>query len=388
MRGILRSRTTFAAGALVTAFAVAVTALALNANGARPQTGPLVVRRSAEKPQTPFVRADGVYDAKGGRAQLGAPVSGAMMGPLAPVAAGSPAGDLVYNTWQETRSVDGSRSFSAQDVQNGDALGVPSLRVHDSAGHDFVFARGAYSAAWRADGAIAFVEGVDPTFRAGKTYDGQVVVRNGVHGRDVTWTTEPAHYVVYGWAGNKLLFHRVGLGERLELFVADGPRKIRPLADGSAIAVSPDGSRVAVVGQDGTNVRVLDVASGRELAWLDVTTTDQPLRWVAYSGSWIGDHIVAPSSTGLAVFHAGAGTLTLEQALSLDQASFPAGVQEPRFTDSDGNAITAVADVPPRNAADGVSILLDCDRITRICQRGPTAPAKEWLRPVDQEGGR
>lgn len=389
MRRIGRIRIVLAVCALAAASVVAVTLLVLGASGAQPRTGPLVVHKSAKPPQTRFVRADVLFDPKGGRSQLGAAVSGAMMGPLAPVAVASPDGSMVaYNTWREARTVDNSRSFSSQNIRDGDALGVPSVRVRDGAGRDFLLARGAYSAAWRRDGAIAYVTATDPEFRAGRAYEGEVVVRSGLHGRDVTWTTNPAHYMVDAWAGDRLLFYRVGLGEKLALFVADGPGKVRPLADGSAIAVSPDGTRVAVVGQDGTNVRVLDVASGRELAWLDVTTTDPPLRWVAYSGSWVGDHIVAPASSGLAVFHSGGASLTLEQVLSLDQAEFPAGVQEPRFADADGNDIAAVADVPPAKGTDGVSVLLDCNRITRACERGPTAPAKEWLRPVDEEGGR
>jgi hypothetical protein len=360
---------------------------ALGARGAHPRNGPLVVTRGAAPPER-FVRGDGLFDGKGGRAPLAAAVSGAMMGPLSPVAVAGPDGTVAYNSWTAERAIDGSRSFSAQGIRDGEVLGVPSLRARDGAGHDVLLARGAYSAAWRSDGAIAFVSGVEPAFRAGQPYNGRVVVRDGLHGRDVVWGNEPAHYVVYRWAGQRLLFYRVGLGEKLELLVADAPGRVRPLADGSAIAVSPDGARVAVVGQDGTNVRVLDITSGRELAWLDVTTADPPLRWIAYSGSWVGQHIVAPSSSGLAVLHVGDDLLSLEQSLSLDQAQFPIGVQEPRFTDADGNEIAAVADAPPAAGDQGTSSLLQCDRIARTCDRGPSAPATDWLRPVDEEGGR
>lgn len=378
-------RTFLAAGGLAAAAGIVIATFALGANGAQPRNGPLVVRSGAAPPRA-FVRADGLF-AHGSRVQLGAAVSGAMMGPLAPVAAASADGSIAYSTWSTVRPVDSARSFSEQGIQTGDALGVPSLRVRDAAGHDFLFARGAYSAAWRSDGAIAYVAGVDPAFRAGEPYQGQVVVRGDVHGRDVAWTSEPAHYVVYAWAGQRLLFYRVGLGEKLELLVADSPGKVRPLADGSGVAVSPDGTRVAVVGPDGTNVRVLDIASGRELAWLDVTTAGPGLRWIGYSGSWVGSHVVAPSSSGLAVLRVGSDSLSLEQALSLDRSQFPIGVQQPRFTDSDGNAIEAVADVPPTTGIDAVSFLLECDRIERTCERGPSAPATDWLRPVDDEGG-
>ena len=379
------TRILIAVGALCVLGAAAAL-FALGARGAHPRNGPLVVTRGGAPPSR-FVRGDGLFDGKGGRAPLAAAVSGAMMGPLSPVAVAAPDGTVAYNSWSAERAVDASQSFSAQGIRDGDVLGVPLLRVR-SAGHDVLLARGAYSAAWRSDGAIAFVSGVEAAFRAGRAYNGQLVVRDGLHGRDVVWTNEPAHYVAYRWAGQRLLFYHVDLGEKLELLVADAPGKVRPLADGSAIAVSPDGARVAVVGRDGTNVRVLDIASGRELAWLDVTTASPPLRWIAYSGSWVGEHIVAPSSSGLAVLHAGDGSLSLEQSLSLDQAQFPTGVQEPRFTDAGGNEIAAVADMPPAAGDHGTSSLLQCDRIARTCNRGPSAPAKDWLRPVDEEGGR
>lgn len=389
-------------GALTTAGALAIAAgvagtLAVfgvfGAHGAVPRTGPLSVHPGLEQPQGAFVRGDGLFSEKGVRSKLGARVSGAMIGPLSPVAVRSSDAKLVaYNTWQELRTVDSDQSFSRQGIAEGDALGTPSLRVHDDAGKDFQLARGAYSAAWRQDGAIAFVKGIDPNFRAGRTYTGHVVVRRDIHGPDVTWTSEPAHYVVYSWAGDRLLFYRIGVGEKTALLVADRPGEVRPLAEGTAIAISPDATRVAVLSQDATNVRVLDVATGSEQSWLDVTTATPPLAWVAYSGSWVGEHIVAPASAGLAVFHAGSRSLELEQVLSLDRTQFPVGVQEPRFVDEAGNEIAASADIPPAKGGGGVSFLLQCDRIARSCQRGEPAPAKDWLRPVDEsdatdEGG-
>jgi hypothetical protein len=373
--------------------AAAVGVGVFGAHGAVPRTGPLSVRAGLKKPPGAVVRGSTMVDAKGQRSELGASVSGAMMGPLSPVAVSWGDGPLVaYNTWQELKPVDPDQSFSAQGIAAADPLGVPSLRIHDGQGNDFVLARGAYSAAWRHDGAIAFVEGVDPVFRAGRTYTGRVVVRGGVHGRDVAWASDPAHYVVYAWAGERLLFYRIGLGEKTELLVADAPGQIRTLAEGSAIAVSPDAERVAVLSEDATSVRILDVATGREQSWIDVTTATPPLRWVAYSGSWVGDQIVAPASAGLAVFHVGPDELTLQQVPSLDHGEFPAGVQEPRFVDEAGNEIAASADVPPANGnSGGVSFLLQCDRAARTCERSEPAPAKDWLRTVDDsatsEGG-
>jgi hypothetical protein len=382
------------AGLSLVAVALAVFG-AFGATGATPRTGPLIVRAGLEDPPGRFVQGSGLYNGKGGgRAELGAAVSGAMMGSLSPVAVSAPDGRYVaYNTWRELRAVDNERSFSRQGIEDGDALGTPSLRVHDDAGRDTLLARGAYSVAWRADGALAYVRGADPDFRAGRVYTGQVVVQRGIHGPAVAWTPEPARYVVYAWAGDRLLFYRLGEGERLELLVADGPGRIRPFADGSAVALSPDGTRVVVLSQDAKSLRVLDVATGREQAWLDVTTTTPALDWVAYSGSWIGDHVVASASPGLAIFRVGPRFLELEQALSLDQARFPVGVQEPRFADDAGNEIVATADVPPKADNPGVSFFLRCDRVDRTCESGGAAPAKEWLRRVDNpsrpsKGGR
>ena len=393
MKRIFGAGTAAVGAAILAAGVAAVVGFGVfGAHGAVPRTGPLSIHAGLKKPPGAVVRGSTLVDENGARSQLGASVSGSMMGPLSPVAVRSSDGKLIaYNTWQELRAVDADWSFSAQGIEEGSALGVPSLRIHDGQGKDFVLARGAYSAAWRHDGAIAFVQGVDPVFRASPTYAGQVVVRMSVHGRDVSWADAPAHYVVYAWAGDRLLFYRIGLGEKTELLVADAPGKIRSLAEGTAIAVSPDAERVAVLSEDATSVRVVDIATGREQSWLDVTTATPSLRWIAYSGSWVGDHVVAPANAGLAVFQVGPDSLTLEQVLSLDQAQFPAGVQEPRFVDDAGNEIAASADVPPAKGSGGVSFLLECDRVARTCERTDPAPAKDWLRQVDdtaaEEGG-
>lgn len=354
--------------------------LALRAD-ARPQSGPLRIRAGMAKPPGRFVRGRGLYDAKGGRATLAAAVSGALMGPLAPVAVDGPDGAVAYSTWDAARAVDPRLSFSKQGIGDGDVLGTPSLRVRDGRGHDALVARGAYSAAWRSDGALADFEAADPRFRASRPYVGDVVVRPGLHGRAVKWSAEPGRYVVYAWAGRRLLFYRVGEGEALDLLVADSPGDVRPLAPGSAIALSPDGQRVAVASPDSTNVRVLDVASGRELAWIDVTTATPALRWVGYSGSWAGDELVAPASAGLAVFHVGETSIELAQVLSVDQAQFPAGVQEPQFVGG-SNEVVATADVPPQGGLGGSSFFLDCDRVARTCDRSAPANATDWPRLV------
>src|SRR5207247_9168552 len=119
-------------------------------------------------------RRDRLFAGRGVRRQLGACVSAAMIAPPSPVAVRPRDGrHVAYNTWQQLRTVDNDQSFSQQAIADGTALGTPSLRVHDDTGKDFLLARGAYSAAWRHDGAIAFVKGSDPDFRAGRSYSGQ-----------------------------------------------------------------------------------------------------------------------------------------------------------------------------------------------------------------------
>jgi hypothetical protein len=383
MRRVFGKRAAAVAGAVGAAAALTMFGV-FGASGAAPRTGPLFVE--AKRTQAPgrFVRGNGLYDASGRRTQLGAAVSGALMGPLTPVAVASADGERVaYSAWRELRPVDAELSFSAQGIEAGDPLATPSLRVHDDSGADMMVARGAYSAAWRADGALAYVKGVDQSFRAARPYLGRIVVQRDGRGPAVEWAADPARYVAYAWAANRLLFYRIGAGESLELLVADRPGDVRPFADGSAVAVSPDGSRVMVVSPDATSVRILDVASGREQAWLDVTTASPTLRWIGYSGSWAGNHVVAPASSGLAVFRVGPKSIELEQVLSLNEADFPAGVQEPKFGDAAGNEIVATADVPPRDGTGGVSFFLDCDRVTRSCSETEPAPAREWPRLLD-----
>jgi hypothetical protein len=137
-----------------------------------------------------------------------------------------------------------------------------------------------------------------------------------------------------------------------------------------------------MIARDQRHVRVLRIADGSETAVLDLSQTNPPLEWVAYSGAWSGDHVVAPVSAGLAVFDVTADGIALEQVLSLDRDAYPAGVQEPRFADAEGNEILATVDLPPRGAEPAQTFFLDCDRLARTCERGDVAPAPEWLRRV------
>ncbi|HZC30943.1 MAG TPA: hypothetical protein VE261_05450, partial [Gaiellaceae bacterium] len=94
-----------AAATAATALAAAgVLAVALAASGAHTRTGPLVVAAGSARPPVPFVRGDGLYDDEGRRVPLAASVSGALMGPLSPVAVPSPDGTAVaYSSWPRLR---------------------------------------------------------------------------------------------------------------------------------------------------------------------------------------------------------------------------------------------------------------------------------------------
>src|SRR5207237_3602019 len=133
-------------------------------------------------------------------------------------------------------------------------------------------------------------------------YLSEVVVRSSPRAAGVVWSAVPAHYVVYGWAGGHLIVYRVGEDEEIDTLALDGPGRARLLAAGSVVAVSPDGGRVFVLGPDNRHVRVLRVGDGGEVASLDPADADPSIQWVAYSGSWVGDHVVAPAIAGLVVF--------------------------------------------------------------------------------------
>ena len=358
---------------------------ALSASGGRPATGPLRVARTAAQPRGAYVRANGVFGlGSRARGELGAPISGALMGPLSPVAVRSPDGRyLAYNSWFEPRPLDNEQSLSKQGIRPGDVLGTPSLRLYDSrTGADSMLEHGAYSLAWRDDGTIAFVQGVSPSLTAGGQYLGQVFVRQALHGPATQWTTQAARYVVYGWAGTSLVVYRIGTAEQLELLALDGPGRVRSLGLGSVVALSPDGAQAFVVARDQRHVRVVRIGDGSETANLDLSQTNPPLEWAAYSGAWSRDRVVAPVSAGLAVFDVTADAIALDQVLTLDRDDYPAGVQEPRFADAQENEIVATVDLPPRGTEPAQTFFLDCDRVARTCERGAAAPAREWLRRV------
>lgn len=318
--------------------------------------------------------------------ELASPAFSPLTGSLTPVAVPSADNRLVaYGAWKTLRDQNRARSWGDQGIRSGDALGIPSIRVRNAdTGAETTLSDGAYSIAWRRDGALAFVRALHAEFEAGKAYRGDLVVKPSLDEPGTAWTNEPARYVAAAWAGQTLLAYRIGEGEQLDLLALDGPGRLRELAPGGTlVAVSPDGTRAFVeYTSSEPRVRVLDVSAGTELASLDLSryadaVTGEPL-FLSYSGDWVEDRVVARGADGLVLFSVRGDTIALEQLLALDRRTFPHGAAEPRFADTVGNRVVAYADVTSGGAA--ATVLLDCELTAARCARGRAVPAEQWQR--------
>jgi hypothetical protein len=307
-----------------------------------------------------------------------------LAGWLTPVAVPSPDGRYVaYNAWRKLREDDPALSWQDQGISPGDALARPSIRLLDLAtGRETKYVDGGFSLAWREDGAIAFLVGANPNYRAGIRYVGDVFVRASVGAPATRWTATPDRYVVAGWAGRTLLVYRVRAGEALDVLAFDGPRKRRVLAsDAGLVAISPDGSKALVEHGPETgapSVELLAVGTGAKLASLDLTTVDPSVGVVGYAGDWQGDLVAAPSASGLALFRVTGNRLELAGAM---RAAAGQGVAEPRFVGSDR--------VTGWTSSSSGGAFVDCERTSGRCARAvpiPTARGVDgfpaWRRPV------
>ena len=315
---------------------------------------------------------------------LAAPPVTPLAGWLTPVAIPSPDGRYVaYNSWRELREDDPALSWEDQGIAPGDPLARPSIRLHDlETESDSVFAAGAFSLAWRGDGAIAYFKGSGRDYRAGVRFVGDVFVRKSVHSPAQRWTRKSDRYVVAGWAGPILLVYRMRPGEALDLLAFDGPGKRRLLAsEAGLVAISPDGTGVLVEHGPETGpprLELLAAANGMKLASLDLTTIDPSVGVVGYSGDWQGSFVAAPSATGAAVFHVAGGRIELARAM---RAPSGQGVAEPRFV--------GPSRVTGWTSSESGGAFVDCDRVSRRCARTVPLPAARgaqgfpaWRRPV------
>jgi hypothetical protein len=337
-----------------------VLALAVTACGAEHATNH---QPAAARPRGVYAVGANVFGLGAGTVKLAAPPVAPLAGWLTPAAVPSPDGRyLAYNAWRELREDDPALSWSDQRIEPGDPLATPSIHLYDATtGTDELLENGAFSVAWGADGALAYFKGTERDYRAGAPYVGDVFVRSAPGAKAVKWSSEEGRYIVVGWAGRSLVGYQEREGEALDVIAFDGPGEMRVLApDAGLVALSPDGRRAFVEqgpAQGRPNVRVLDVASSKVVARLDLTRMDPAVGAVGYAGDWRGDRVVASSASGLAVFRLRPGTIALEQTIRVRGA----GLSEPRFADASRDHVTAWA------SAESGGLLFDCDRATGRC---------------------
>lgn len=313
---------------------------------------------------------------------------GYLMGWLSSTAVPSPTdARLLYNAWTEFVTVDRLQSLGAQGIKRGDAVGEPSLRVRDlETGTDAVFEDGAFSVAWRRDGAVAYFKGSQPTFHLGERFVGQILVRDSLESAPTAWTTAADRYIVIAWAEGRLLAYREHLGEQLELVVLDGPGQMRTIAPRAhLVALSPDGQRMLVNSEAKAALLVVETTTGREIGRLDFAR-DPRMRALSYGGSWSGSTVVAATATGLAVVDVSpAGAISVRKTLDVDPTLYPNGVAEPQFSDAAGKEVVAWASTPIRTRTGPAPKGLKATRVTDYgaldvwcnldsgsCRRGPT----------------
>jgi hypothetical protein len=331
---------------------------------------------------------------RGGSGRLGGrdEVLAALTGSLVPVAVEASDGSLVaYSAWHQIARV--KPDEPGQGIAAGQPVGIPSVRLFAPAtGEDRLLERGAHSPALALDGRLAFVRAMTDAVRAGEPYEGHIVVGRpfGGGGAFERWTTAPARYFPYAWAGDVLLVYRAVPGsEATDLYAFEGPARSRLLAAGAfVVALSPDAERALVtVGRRMVQiVRIADAAIEASLA-LDgdgVASSDSPStpHYLMYSGSWRGDRVIASSDRGLVVLDVRDG-LRVESILATPD--FPHGITEPSFVDD--TRVVGWADLAggARPVGEGAEpawdhALVSCDLVAGSCTAGASHPARSWAR--------
>jgi hypothetical protein len=318
----------------------------------------------------------------GGGDEIIAPLTGS----LTPVAAASADRSfVVYSSWRQLARI--QPDATGQGLETGQPVGVPSIRLFDlRRGKDTLLANGAASPAVSTSRAIAFLAGDSMTVRQNVDYVGRIVVADSPTSKPRVWTSMPARYLPYAWAGRFLLVHRgVQDSEGADLYAYAAPDEGRLLApDAYAIAVSPDGTKVLAAAGVRTLevIRVADAAIEDTLS-LDTASGPAP-QALMYGGSWRGDRVVANSDHGLVVLNTRGG-LHVESVFATP--GFPHGIAEPFFTDD--TSVEGWADVgKPRGTPGGTgepaydNALVDCDLVTQSCVVDQANPARKWTRWV------
>jgi hypothetical protein len=263
-------------------------------------------------------------------------------------------------------------------------------------GREVVLEPGSQSVAWRSDGALAYVIGDPPAYRANLPFLSNVVVRSAIDAAPAQWSTGPARYRVLGWAGRTLLVAVGQVGASPDLVAIDAPGRARTLSEASLLlGISPDGTRALVTETPAEtahpHVRLLRIADGAEVAAIPVAdardpVSGDPTAWISAPGSWLDDRVVVGSETGLVIFRV-EDSISVDQVLHIDSATRQDGALfEPHFVDRDARTIVAWSGVPgtqPRVRA----MQLRCDRIALACTRSAAVAPGEIPRPVDDLSG-
>jgi hypothetical protein len=368
----------------------------VTAGGTSARSGALTVGRGAVAPPGRFIQGDELADAHG-RRKLAEAALAPLVGGGGPIGAPSPDGRLLaYNTWRWTKPIDWQRSLGQQGIETNDVLGMPRLRLLDlETGKERALEQGSFSISWRADGALAYVRGAPPPYRANTPYLRNVIVRPSADGPGEVWTREPERYVVDAWAGKTLIAERGVPGGTPDILGLDGPGSQRTIAAGAAfLGVSPDGNEILVATSLADTVEpaisIVDVASGRATASVKLSSAIDPVSGAAIElvsgpADWRGDRAVVSASSGLLVLRATSDRVDIEQVLHLDSAAQPNGVlYEPRFADDSTRTIVAWSDVPGTET-NSQSVQFVCDRFALRCTRGAAVPSAEAPRPVYDE---
>ena len=365
-----------------------------------PPSGPLQVSQGAPAAPGVYVSGDQLSSPAGTNPDLAAqaqrlatPASSPLVGGEGPVASASRDGHLVaYSTWAWTRDVDWTKTFAEQGIANGDALGTPTLRLHDtSAKTDTALEAGTFGGTWRSDGAIAYLRGDPAEYRADTTYLANVVVRASATAAPVLWTDEADRYRVFGWAGSRLVVIRGLEGGPPDVEVLDGPGRVRMLAAGAGmLGLSSDGSQallsVGAPGDGHVMLSLRNVADSTETASLAVAAlsdpvTGQPIAWVAGPASWLGDRVLLGTNSGLVVLRVTSSSIAIEQVLHVDMDHQTTGsIYEPRFVEDTGKTIVWWADLPGDGPAQAAQVV--CDRLALTCTRAAAVAAARAPRPV------
>jgi hypothetical protein len=314
--------------------------------------------------------------------RLARPLFAPLLGSSTALVVPSPSGEeILYHAWEPS----------------GDQAGVPVLRIYSGAdGSERVLARGAQSAAWRQDGAVAYMQATvpryapTPTGTFGGRY-GQVVVRASPAAPAVRWTTEQRRqYVVLGWARRKLLVEILPSNLRRDrrppgVYALDGPSRLRRLPLRQLVAIAPDGRRALGSSGDGDapsrSVRLVDLRTGRILSSLRLDNA-------GVQGDWVGDTAVVvggPRTPVLAIVRVAGDMIALEQRLHVPAASLALSpfLSRPVFVGVNRSVVVRVEAAGPTDAI-VYSGFARCDLGTGRCTRGPDLrPAGTWAAGVD-----